>query len=83
MRLRVDSSHLFRHYRDLIKLLTNAFATIIFLVLYTRILGHLVYLAVDPGVGLHALSDPSPVLHAADALLLVVATTFRCTSRGA
>ena len=67
---------LFRHYWVLIKLLINVFATLL-LVLYTQTLGYLAGLAANPSVGFGELRDPSPVLHATGALLLlVVATTL-------
>ena len=66
---------LFRHYWVLIKLLMNLFATII-LLMYLQTLGYLADLAADDG-GLRALRDPSPVVHAGGALvLLLVATTL-------
>jgi SNF family Na+-dependent transporter len=67
---------LFRHYWVLIKLLINVFATVV-LLLYMQTLGYLAGLAADPSVDLDALRDPSPVLHAGGALLvLLVATTL-------
>ncbi|MBA2711961.1 MAG: DUF2269 domain-containing protein [Rubrobacteraceae bacterium] len=65
---------LFRHYWVLIKLLINVFATVV-LVLYTQTLGRLEGLAANPSVTLGELRDPSPVLHAAGALMLLVVAT--------
>jgi hypothetical protein len=70
---------LFRHYWVLFKLLINLVATIV-LLLYTQTLEHLGDIAAAaamPSGGLRGLSDPSPALHAAAALLLLlVATTL-------
>ncbi|MDP9478689.1 MAG: DUF2269 domain-containing protein [Actinomycetota bacterium] len=67
---------LFRHYWVLIKLLINVFATIV-LLLYMQTLGYLAGLAADPSADLGVLRNPSPVLHAGGALLLLlVATTL-------
>lgn len=62
---------LFRHYWVLIKLLINVFATTI-LLLYMQTLGYLAGLAVDSGIDLGALRNPSPVLHAGAALVLLL-----------
>jgi hypothetical protein len=69
---------LFRHYWVLFKLAINLIATIV-LLLYMQTLEHLgdVAAATTLPSGLRGLSDPSPVLHAAAALLLLlVATTL-------
>jgi hypothetical protein len=70
---------LFRHYWVLFKLVINVVATIV-LLLYMQTLEHLSDVAAATtlsGTGLRGLSDPSPVLHAAAALLLLlVATTL-------
>jgi hypothetical protein len=70
---------LFRHYRVLFKLAINLVATIV-LLLYMQTLEHLGDVAAAmtlSGTGLRGLRDPSPVLHAAAALLLLlVATTL-------
>jgi len=70
---------LFRHYWVLFKLLINVIATIV-LLLYMQTLEHLGDVAAATtlsGTGLRGLRDPSPVLHAAAALLLLlVATTL-------
>jgi hypothetical protein len=70
---------LFRHYWVLCKLVINVVATIV-LLLYMQTLDSLGDVAAAttlPSRGLHGLRDPSPVLHAAAALLLLlVATTL-------
>ena len=70
---------LFRHNWVLFKLLINVVATIV-LLLYMQTLEHLGDVAAATalsGTGLRGLRDPSPVLHAAAALLLLlVATTL-------
>jgi hypothetical protein len=70
---------LFRHYWVLFKLVINVVATIV-LLLYMQTLEHLGDVAAAmtlSGTGLRGLRDPSPVLHAAAALLLLlVATTL-------
>jgi hypothetical protein len=65
---------LFRHYWVLIKLLMNLIATIV-LLLYTQTLDHLAGMAADPTLSsedLRGLRSPSPVVHAAGALLLLL-----------
>ena len=70
---------LFRHYWVLVKLLMNISATIV-LLLYMQTLDHLADVAADTTSSsgdLMRLRDPSPVLHASAALLLLlVATTL-------
>jgi hypothetical protein len=70
---------LFRHYWVLFKLAINLVATIV-LLLYMQTLAYLGDTAAATalsGTGLRGLRDPSPVLHAAAALLLLlVATTL-------
>lgn len=64
---------LVRHYWVLIKLVMNLFATGI-LLLYMQTLGMLAGMARDPAVSLAELRSPSPVVHAAAAIgLLLVA----------
>lgn len=65
---------LFQHYWVLIKFLINVFASVV-LLLYMQTLGYLAGLAADPGVSLDALRNPSPVLHAGAALLLLAVAT--------
>ena len=67
---------LFRHYWILAKLLINVVATIL-LLLYMETFGYLADVAADPTAGLSSVRNPSPLLHAALALLLLtVATTL-------
>jgi hypothetical protein len=70
---------LFRHYWVLFKLVINVVATLV-LLLYMQTLEQLGDVAAAtalPSSGLRGLRDPSPVLHAAAALLLLlVATTL-------
>jgi hypothetical protein len=70
---------LFRHYWVLFKLAINLVATTV-LLLYMQTLAYLGDIAAATalsGTGLRGLSDPSPALHAAAALLLLlVATTL-------
>jgi hypothetical protein len=70
---------LFRHYWVLAKLLINVFATTV-LLLYMQTLTHFEGIAAKTpftNADLRALRDPSPVLHSAFALLLLlVATTL-------
>ena len=68
---------LFRHYWVLFKLAINVVATVV-LLLYMRTLEHLGDIAAtttSSGPGLRGLRDPSPVLHTAAALLLLLAAT--------
>jgi hypothetical protein len=70
---------LLRHYWVLFKLAINLVATIV-LLLYMQTLAYLASVAAEtplPSRELHGLRDPSPLLHAAAALLLLlVATTL-------
>ncbi len=67
---------LFRHYWVLVKFLITIVATVV-LVLYMQTLSHLADVAeTTPSSGeLSGLRDPSPVLHAGAALLLLVVAT--------
>ena len=66
---------LFRHYWVVFKLLINVFATII-LLMYMQTLGSLADMAAaTSGAHLGGLRSPSPLLHAAVALVLLVAAT--------
>jgi hypothetical protein len=70
---------LFRHYWVLFKLVINLVATIVLLLYMQSLdsLGDVAAATVLSGTGLRGLRDPSPVLHAAAALvLLLVATTL-------
>jgi len=65
---------LFRHYWVLVKLLMNLFATLV-LLMYMQTLGYLADAAADTtlsGAGLLELRNPSPVIHSAGALLLLI-----------
>jgi hypothetical protein len=62
---------LLRHYWVLIKLGMNVFATGI-LLLYTQTLAVLADTARDPAAGPAQLRDPSPVVHAAGAIVLLL-----------
>ncbi len=67
---------LFRHYWILTKLSINVVASIV-LLLYMQTLGYLADLAAETGDDLAGLRSPSPLVHAAGALLLLlVATTL-------
>jgi uncharacterized membrane protein len=67
---------LFRHYWVLFKLLINLVATAVLLV-YTETLSAMADVADDPSADLAVVRNPSPVIHAGLALvLLVVATTL-------
>jgi hypothetical protein len=67
---------LFRHYWVLVKLLINVIATVI-LLLYMQTLSSLAGVAAESTLDPSGLRDPSPVLHAGAALLLLlVATTL-------
>ena len=66
---------LFRHYWVVFKLLINVFATII-LLMYMQTLGSMADIArATGGDHLGGLRSPSPLLHAAVALLLLLAAT--------
>lgn len=68
---------LFRHYWVVIKLLITVLATGV-LLLYVRTLGHLAEVAAGTGLSggdLGGLRNPSPVLHAAAGLLLLLVAT--------
>jgi hypothetical protein len=65
---------LFRHYWVVAKLLINVFATIV-LVMYMATFDVLRDVAADPGTKLSHVRNVSPALHAALALLLLLAAT--------
>ena len=67
---------LFRHYWVLMKLAMNLVAIAV-LLLYTQTLGYLADLAggLAPGAGLSELQSPSPVLHSALAVVLLLFAT--------
>ncbi len=67
---------LFRHYWVVAKLLINVFATIV-LLLYMETFSFMAGVAADRNADLGVVRNPSPVLHAGAALLLLlVATTL-------
>ncbi len=65
---------LFRHYWVLFKLLINVFATIVLLI-YMETFRLMAGVAADPSADLSVVRNPSPVLHAALALLLLLVAT--------
>jgi hypothetical protein len=65
---------LFRHYWVVLKLAINVFATVV-LVMYTQTLASLADSAADTSADLELARRLSPVLHAAAALLLLLAAT--------
>ena len=69
---------LFRHYWVLFKLLINVFATVI-LLMYMQTLRYLAGIAAEPTLSsadLLGLRNPSPVLHAGAALLVLLVATW-------
>jgi hypothetical protein len=67
---------LFRHYWVVLKLLITIFATVILLI-YMQTFSEMAGLATDPAVDLAVVRNPSPMVHAILALvLLLVATVF-------
>ena len=67
---------LFRHYWVVVKLVINVVAIIVLLA-YTQTLGYLAEVAAQSSVDLGALRSPSPLIHAAlGILLLLVAATL-------
>jgi hypothetical protein len=65
---------LFRHYWVLFKLLINLFATVV-LLMYMETFRVIAAVAADPSADLGVVRNPSPVLHAVLALLLVAVAT--------
>lgn len=65
---------LFRHYWVLFKLLLTVFATIILLI-YMGTFRYMAGVASDPGVDVEVVRNPSPVIHAALALLVLLVAT--------
>lgn len=65
---------LFRHYWVVIKLLITAFSTVI-LMIYMGTFREMAGVAADPVVELGLVRNPSPVVHAILALILLVAAT--------
>jgi hypothetical protein len=65
---------LFRHYWVIFKLLINVFATLVLLI-YMETFRLMAGVAADPGADLGVVRNPSPVVHAALALLLLLLAT--------
>jgi len=65
---------LFRHYWVLFKLVIAVFATLILLI-YMGTLRYMAGVAADPSVDLRMVRNPSPTLHAALALLVLLVAT--------
>lgn len=65
---------LFRHYWVVFKLLITAFATIVLLI-YMQTFRQMAAVAADPATELHAVRNPSPLVHAVLALLILVVAT--------
>lgn len=66
---------LFRHYWVIFKLLINIFATAV-LLMYMETFRVMVNVALDPGSALSIVRNPSPLLHAGIALLLLIVATM-------
>lgn len=71
---------LFRHYWVVFKLLINLAATIV-LLMYMETFSSMADVAADPTSDLRAVRNASPVLHAALALLLLLAATILAVSK--
>ena len=65
---------LFRHYWVVFKLLINVFATVVLLI-YMQTFRQMAMAAADPVTELHAVRNPSPVLHAVLALVILLVAT--------
>jgi hypothetical protein len=65
---------LFRHYWVLFKLLIAVFATIVLLI-YMGTFRYMAGVAADPSADLGVVRNPSPTLHAALALLVLLVAT--------
>jgi uncharacterized membrane protein len=65
---------LFRHYWVVLKLLVTVFSTAVLLV-YMQTFREMAGVAADPGVALARVRNPSPVLHAILALVLLMTAT--------
>jgi hypothetical protein len=66
---------LFRHYWVLFKLVINVFATLVLLT-YMATFRFMADVAADPTADLTTVRNPSPLLHAAAALVLLLAATI-------
>ena len=65
---------LFRHYWVVFKLLITAFATVVLLI-YMQTFRQMAAVAADPSVGLHVIRNPSPLVHAVLALVILLVAT--------
>ena len=65
---------LFRHYWVVLKLLITVFSTAVLLI-YMQTFSEMAGVAADPGVALARVRNPSPVLHAILALVLLMTAT--------
>jgi NADH:ubiquinone oxidoreductase subunit 6 (subunit J) len=65
---------LFRHYWVVFKLLITVFATVVLLI-YMRTFAVMATIAGDPAADLDAVRNPSPILHAVLALLILLIAT--------
>ena len=65
---------LFRHYWVVFKLLITAFATMV-LMIYMETFRHMATIAADPASDLATIRNPSPLLHAVLALLILLVAT--------
>ena len=65
---------LIRHYWVVAKLAITLFCTII-LMIYMGTFRQMAGIATDPSVGLHGIRNPSPLLHAVLALVLLLTAT--------
>lgn len=62
---------LFRHYWVVFKLLITVFATVVLLI-YMQTFRHMAAMAADPSVELDGVRNPSPLVHAVLALLILL-----------
>jgi hypothetical protein len=69
---------LFRHYWVVFKLLIALFATLVLLI-YMRTFDYMATVAADPTVDLTAVRNPSPIVHAVLALLILLVATVLAT----
>ena len=69
---------LFRHYWVVFKQLIALFATLVLLI-YMRTFDHMATVAADPTVDLSVVRNPSPIVHAALALLILLVATVLAT----
>ena len=65
---------LFRHYWVIFKLVVTVFATIVLLI-YMQTFRHMAAVAADPAAALDVVRNPSPLVHAVLALLILLVAT--------